>query len=434
MTDDAEPGRPSAHDLAAFDLTKCSPEQLAQSFAQWKARRRPAQAATGAGTPIGPKPAQVATKQAEKPAAPDGRTLAAKRGWAKRSIRVQYSDTFSSLLAAGSEPAMQRIPPAPIIVAPPTQRRMVSPGRRLRTMTILAGAASLFALAGGALLELSSWRADDAEPNSPQIQQAPMATIAPIARAAADAPTVAWTLQPVIDRALLRAAAPVAPAMPSTRKAVAQSATSAAPQPIFRKAAPETAQFVAKPFIPNVASAAQPEPAMPARVAVQLAPMKTAIHTGDPRPDALFQHNRGQGDAAFSGRLASSGSKPEAAPKSKSAVQAPAAARNSKAANIGSGDPRGESGGGAQAASDAGTGTDAGAADGADASAGAGGSASSGGNDAGGGDGGGTDVGGEGTDSGGADAGEPAGSDGEPAGDPTGGENNAGNADADPGN
>lgn len=430
MTDDAEPGRPPAHDLAAFDLTKRSPQQLAESFAQWKARRRPPQATTGAGSPVGPKAAPVITKQAEKPAAPDDRALAAKRGWAKRSIPVQYSDTFSSLLAAGSEPAMQRIPPAPIVVAPPSQRRMVSPGRRLRAMTILAGAASLFALAAGALLELSSWRADDAEPKSAQIQQAPVAMIAPIARAAADASTVASTLRPLIDRALLKAAAPIPPTMQRTTKAVTESATSAAPQP--KKAAPAAVQFVAKPFIPNVAPAAQPASAVPARAAAQLAPMTTTIHTGDPRPDALFQQNRGQG--AFSGRLASSGSKPEAEPKSKSAVQAPVATRNGKAADAGSGDPRGENSGGAQAASDAGTGTDAGAADGADASAGEDGSASSGGNDAGGGDSGGADAGGEGTDAGGANAGEPGGSDAEPAKDPAGGETNADNVEADQGN
>lgn len=405
MTDDAEPGRPPAHDLAAFDLTKRSPEQLAQSFALWKARRRPPQAAPGAGTPIAAKPPPAATERAEKSAAPGSRAVGAKRGWAKRSIPVQYSDTFASLLAAGSEPAVQRSEPAPIVVARPSPQRTVSPGRRLRAMTILAGAASLAALAGGALIEFSSWR--DAEPKSAQAQPAMSPTAAPIARAATNAATIAWTLQPVVDRALLKAGAQPTPAMQSASKAAIPGAKSAPSQPTFKKAAPGTAEFVAKPFIPNAAPAPQPAPSAAARASIQTAPLATAIRTGDPRPDALFQQNRGQGDGALGGRVAAGG-KPAATSKSKSAAQAPAAARNGTAASAGSGDPRGEGSGGAQGAAAGGTGTDAGA--------GGGGSTPGNGNN------GGADTGG--SDSGGADAGGGEGADG--------GDGEAGSSDAEP--
>lgn len=392
MTDEAdEPGRPPAHDLAAFDLGKRSPEQLAQSFAQWKARRRPPQASGAAAA--APKPPPASAQRAEKPAAPASRAAAPKRGWAKRSIPVQYSDTFSSLLAAGSEPPMQRSEPAPIVVARPSPQRRVLPGRRLRAMTVLAGAASLVTLAGGALLELSSWRA--AEPKSAQIRPA-AEEIVPIARAATNVHTVAWARQPMIDRALLRAVAP--PAMQTASKAATPSAKPAPSQPTFKKAAPETAQFVAKPFIRNAAPLPPPALTAPARAAIQTAPLATAIHTGDPRPDALFQHRRGQGDGAFSGRVAS-GSKSAAAPKSNSAAQAPA----------GSGDPRGEVNGGARAATGAGSemDADAGGETATGAAASDGGSAPSDGND------GGAEANtrgsdSDGTDSGGSDAGDGA--------------------------
>jgi hypothetical protein len=430
VTDQAEPGRPPAHDLAAFDLAKRSPEQLAQSFAQWKARRRPPQATANAATPA-PKPPPAAADKAEKSTAPDTRAVAPRRGWATRSIPVQYSDTFSTLLAAGSEPAVQRIAP-PIVVARPSPRRSVSPGRRLKAMTILAGAASLATLAGGALLELSNWR--DAEPKSAQIQPAAV----PITRAATDVRTVAWTLKPMVDRALLKAAMP--PAVQTASKSDASSAKPAPAQPAFKKAAPEITQFVAKPFIPNAAPAPQPFPAAPARASIQTAPLATGIHAGDPRPDALFQHGRNQGDAAFSSRLASGG-KPAATSKSNSAAQAPTAARTGKTASAGSGDPRGESSGGAQ--SDAGTeadgAVDAGAGNGSGSSNG--GSASGDGNDGGADTGGSDDSGGDAGGSDGADSGQPdagdsvgGGSGAGPADGASGGDSSPENADSDQGN
>jgi hypothetical protein len=303
-------------------------------------------------------------------------------------------------------------------------------------MTILAGAASLVTLAGGALLEVANWR--DTEPERAQIHPA-AAPAAPIARAAANVRTVAWTLKPLVDRALLKAAAPTA--VQTASKAATPSAKSAPVQPAFKKAAPETVQFVAKPFIPNAAPAPQPVLPAPARASIQAPPRVTAIHTGDPRPDALFQQKRGQGDGAFSGRVASGG-KPAATPKSNSAAQAPAAARTGKTTGAGSGDPRGEATGGAQAASDAGGETNSDAGGGNDAAAGEGGSApgdgNAGGADAG--DSGGADPGGAESGDGGSDVGDGVGGndDAGPAGDAPGnaadGESGAENDDAASGN
>ncbi len=422
MTDQAEPGRPPAHDLAAFDLTKRSPEQLAQSFARWKAqRKRPPEEARGA-QPLQPQPSATTVADPAPEEAPKA---------SKRTKSLEYSATFSALLEAGSEPTVQRPDPAPI--APrPAPKPDASSGRRLKAMSILAGAASLVALGAGALLELSH-RPDTsgAKPVAAHPHQVPAA---PIAAAATKAPTAAWRLQRTVDLALMKAApaADMARPMPPTAEPpaiqTASKAASAASKPVrsepaSRKAASETALFVAKPFIPNDAAAAQ-EPAM-----IPATPV--AVRSGDPRPDALFQQRRDRSTSA-SDRVAS-GSKPAEATGARSNVEVPSAATaRGKVASGGSGDPRGEGSGGARAGS-AVNGKTSGAnadTDGGEAAATDGGSASSGAGsaDAGSGD---SDTGGSGT-SGNGSGGSAAGSDGT-GGDAAGGAGSSGDGDAESG-
>jgi hypothetical protein len=456
VTDQAEPGRPPAHDLSAFDLTKRSPEQLAQSFARWKAqRKRPPEAeATRASPPLQAQPSAAVEEDAAPDPSPPNE--APKAAPAKRSKSVQYSDTFSALLAAGSEPTVQRAVWTPV-AARPSPKRNDSPGRRLKAMSVVAGAASILALAGGALLELSDWRdSTEAEPKVAQVhpQQFPMAGA--IASAATRAPAVEWKLQRTVDLALMKsapaadAAKPMQPAPEPPAVQTASKAATAAPPGPAKKAAPETKQFVAKPFVPSAAPLPAVVPATQKTAAIPAPPVAEVARTGDPRPDALFQHSRDENTGTAGNRVASGG-KPAAATGSKSAVEARSAttrtatARSAKVANGSSGDPRGEVSGGASVGpgtsgetgdiagdgdastgADAGDGTtgDGGATGGGSASSGAGGgdtgSADTGGSDTGGSDAGGSDTGDNGTgdngtggsDTGGDDAGNGAASDG----------------------
>lgn len=441
MTNQAEPGRPPAHDLSAFDLTKRSPEQLAQSFARWKAqRKRPPEAeATPADPPIPAQPSQAIGEDT----APDPSLghVAPKLALSKRASQVEYSATFSALLAAGSEPTVQRAVWA-TITAPPSPKRNGSPGRRLRAMSILAGAASVLALAGGALLEVSDWQdSTEAEPEVAQIrpQQIPMAS--QIAAAATRAPAVEWRLQRTVDLALMVPDADAAKATqptpePPMVRTASKAAMTAPPRPAAKKAAPEIEQFVAKPFVPSAAPSPAVVPAAQKTAVIPAPPVATAIRSGDPRPDALYQYSRDKstgtsGNGTLNNGVASGG-KPAAETGSGSAVDTRSAttrtatARSGNVTNGSSGDPRGEVSGGASVgpdttsasggdASDASGGSDAGDGTTGDGSASSGaggdtGSADTGGSDADGSDTGDSNTGGDGT--GGDDAGTGAPSDG----------------------
>ncbi len=181
-------------------------------------------------------------------------------------------------------------------------------------MSILAGAASVLALAGGALLELSDWRAStEAEPEVAQIhppqihpQQIPMA--GPIAAAATRAPAVEWKLQRTVDLALMKAAPDAGaakPMQPTPEPPMVQTASKAAiaapPAPAPKKAAPETEQFVAKPFVPSAAPAPAVVPAAQKTAAIPAPPVAAAIRSGDPRPDALFQDSRDKSTGTWQG-------------------------------------------------------------------------------------------------------------------------------------
>jgi len=402
VTNQTQPGRPPAHALSAFDLSKRSPEQLAQSFARWKAqRKRQPEEARGA-QPLQPQPSATAVADPAPKEAPKA---------SKRTKSPEYSATFSALLEAGSEPTVQRPDPAPITPRP-APRPDASSGRRLKTLSILAGVASLIALAAGALLELSH-RPDTngAKPVAVHPHQVPAA---PIAAAAARPPTAAWRLQRTVDLALMKsapaadAARPMQPAAAPPVVQTASKAASAVSKPVrseaaSRKEAPETAAFVAKPFIPSDATAAQQPAAIP------VAPV--AVRSNDPRPDALFQQRRDRSTAA-SDHVAS-GAKPAEATGARSSGEAPSArtaTARSKVASGASSDPRGEGSGGARVGSAVNGKTDGADADtgGGEAAAPDGGSAAS---DAGSNDAGSGDTGGSGTSDNGS-GGSEAGSDG----------------------
>ena len=159
---------------------------------------------------------------AEKPtgeATPGKAAAASKRASGKQAGSLQYSAPFSDLLAAGSEQTVQRAAWATIAALRPPQRTD-SPGRRLRVMSILAGAASVCALAGGALLEFAGG-SDPAE-TAPQVAQVrPWESLGSLAAAATSVATVEWKLQPTFDMALMKSGA----APPATPTAAAIRAT-----------------------------------------------------------------------------------------------------------------------------------------------------------------------------------------------------------------
>jgi hypothetical protein len=360
MTDQAEPGHPPAHDLAAFDLTKRSPEQLAQSFARWKAQRKRPPAAPRAAEPASPDPG---AESAADSGAARRHAVAAKR---LRS--VQYSDRFSELLAAGSEPTVHPTERPPIVIARPSPKRSDSPRRPLRVLTVLAGAASILALAGGGLLELSDRRTSpQAEPVVAQSPAPKVPVAAPIVAAALGRSAVEWRLQRTVDLALMKATPPVRrvpePATPRVETASKAAAPSASSKPVslptFKSAVPETAQFVAKPFVPSVATTPKAVPAASRTAATQAPAAAAMIHAGDPRPDVLFQHGRDQrngtpDDRVTGNRMASGVGNATTAGSTKDAIDArPAAARPGKAVSV-DGDPRGEGSGGARVASETG--------------------------------------------------------------------------------
>lgn len=344
MTNQALPGRPPAHDLSAFDLSKRSPEQIALSFARWKAqRKRQAEAGPARADPLpSPKPMVAGTGDA----AP-GET---KRASAKPASSLRYSAPFSDLLAAGSEPTVQRTVWPPVAALRPPQRT-AAPGRRLKVMSILAGAASVFALAGGALLELGDWRAPaEVAPQATQVRPQASPVVGSLAAAASSAPKTEWTLRRSVDVALMKAPAsstpePPAPAIQTASKAVSVGAGDKPALPQRKSTAPDVAQFVAKPFVPNIAPA--PIPAAQEAAPIPAPPVAAAVRAGDPRPDALFQHGRDDRNGV-SNRIASGG-QPAAATGTGSAVDTRSAStRKGAAASGGSVDPRGEGSGGAR--------------------------------------------------------------------------------------
>jgi hypothetical protein len=397
VTDQAEPGRQPAHDLAAFDVSKRSPEQIAEAFARWKEqRKRPRQGAEPARASRLPLPRPVSA--VERGAAQDSLAVSE-----EKSRAIRYSTPFAALLAAGSEPTVAHRIWYPDLRLPSLRRRPPT-GRRPKATWLLTGAAAIVAvaaMAGGALLEQRG--PVEAKSSAAQVHPPDIPFVVPTAAArGADR-----KLQQAIDFALMKAAPPMGAVHPPAP--VVRTASKAAAAP---KSAPAALQFVPKPFVPSVAPAAAISPVVPA-VAAGL--------SGDPRPDALVQRGHDQGKNAYGSgnRATSSGGKPAgAAGSGGSADPRSASSRsNGAAATGGASDPASgaASGDGEGDESGAGGDTGGGADSGGDTDSGDTGGSDTGGSDSGGGDAGGDSDGGDSGGTGGGDT-----SDGDAGGDDSG--------------
>ena len=150
----SEPIRQPANDLIAFDISKQSPEQIANLFARWKEQRKRLQAPEPRRRPphLKPVPPIVHGTAAEAEEAAPSAVADTEPGGA-----VHYSASFEALLAVREPTLAQRVwnPDAGLAKL----GRPHAPRRRSRTKWLLAGAASVVALtamAGGALWERSA--------------------------------------------------------------------------------------------------------------------------------------------------------------------------------------------------------------------------------------------------------------------------------------
>jgi hypothetical protein len=185
----------------------------------------------------------------------------------------------------------------------------------------------------------------------------------PIVAAALRAPE--WKLQRAVDLALMkaaptiqRAAKPAPPKVETASKAAASSKP--ASPPTIKTAAPEPLRFVAKPFVPSAAAVPNAVPATQRSAATPARSVTALVRSGDPRPDALFQHRGGQGDGSLGAAMASNrapsvGKRSDTADSKNSAEARAAAARAGTAADT-EGDPRGKVSNGARAESEIGAG------------------------------------------------------------------------------
>jgi hypothetical protein len=343
VTDQAEPGRPPAHDLAAFDVSKRTPEQIALSFARWKEqRKRPQQGpeTARAGRPAHPRPVPVIARGAARDSAPVSEEATDRnpaRGPVEEPRAIQYSTPFAALLAAGSEPtAAHRIwyPDARL----PRLRRAQPTRRHPKVAWVVTGAASVVAvaaMAGGALLEQSEWRSPaEAKPSAAQVHPLDIPMAEPFAAVATTVRGAEWKLRQTIDLALMKAAStveavrPPVPVVQTASKAAAAPKSAPAAQPLSE---PEL-QFVPKPFVPSVA---------PATANIPAAPAAAAGLDGDPRPDGLVQRGHDTRNNTFgaNNRVAAPGSKPGGAAGSGSVDPRSASSRSGGAATAGASDP-----------------------------------------------------------------------------------------------
>ena len=413
----SEPFRQPANDLIAFDISRQSPEQIAQMFARWKERRKRLQAVGSQRSSRPPhlRPVPPITHGAAREAEEAAPTASAS---AEPGGPVRYSASFESVLAAREPTLAQRVwnPDARLAKL----GRPHAPRRRSRIKWALAGAASVVAaVAAGALWEQSAGRpgwpqagdepaADTSLIASPAEAVLPAAPSYPmdiplaepfVARAIASG-EADWPMRQAVDLALMKTA-PVAltahlPLMPHLKP----------PVPVVQTASKPSATKPAPARQPE----AEPNEAGIARVELPLAPSVTTetvsvvaptadTRADDPRPDGGVSRGNDKSNFAFgaNNRVASSSSKPASATGSGGSAN-PGSGSSGGAGTGGSGDPSGGGTGG----DGSGSGGDSGGTGGGDGSGGdAGGD--SGGGDAGGGDSGGEDSGGDG--SGGGDSG-----------------------------
>jgi hypothetical protein len=442
----SEPVRQPANDLVAFDVRKQSPEQIARMFARWKEQRKRLEAQESARSAppahLKPVPAIASSRQQESvPQTPRG---------PERDGPIHYSTSFEEVLAAREPTLAQRVWNPNAL---PKLARPHPPRRRSGTKWILAGAASIVAVAavaGGALWEQSTARTNRVQADAkPATNSSPIARPAEAARPAAPshpmeipmaepfvAATVAldeteWPLQQAVDLALMTSA-PVAetarlPLMPQLKPPVpAVQTASKTAQPQVEPNEPASAR-VDLPPVSGVTSATVSAPVAPAAEA----------RIDDARPDRAVSRGNDKSDYTFGSRdrVASSSSGPSAG----GSEADPGSGGLDGAGTGGSGDPSGGDTDGAGSGSggdpdggDSG-GDDSGSGDGGGGDTDGGDSGGdSGGGDAGGGD---SDGGNSGSDSGGGDSGSDAGGgesgggesgDGESGGGESGGDDSGG--------
>jgi hypothetical protein len=416
----SEPIRQPANDLIAFDISKQSPEQIANLFARWKEQRTRLQAPEPQRRPphlmpVPPIAHGAVVEEAEEAASA---TIAdSEPGGALR-----YTASFEALLSAREPTLAQRVwnPDAGLAKL----GRPHPPRRRSRTRWLLAGAASVVAvtaMAGGAL-----WERSAGQPGWTQAGDKPAAgsaSIASPAEAAASAtypmdipmaePFVAkatasrqadWPMRQAVDLALMKTA-PVAetahlPLMPQLKPPVpvVRTASKPAAKPAAAQPDPEPSEApvarVELPLVPSVTTATVSVPVAPA----------TEARNDDSRSNVITGRGNDKDNFTFgaNGRVASSSSRPTGASGSGGAH--------------GSGSAGGSTGGSGDPGSSGGTGGNpGGGTGGSDPGGGAAGGGDAGGGDAGGGDPGGGSGGGDsgGGDSGGGDSGGDASSGGE---------------------
>ncbi len=339
----SEPVRESTSDLVAFDVRKQSPEQIARICARWKERKR------------------LDSRESLRSTSPDLMTMppvAGSRGGehapqvpkTPRGLGgpIHYSTSFEEVLAVREPSLAQRVwnPDAPPTLAPPHP-----PRRRSRIKWVLAGAASLFAVAtvaGGALWEQSTAPTNRlqtdvkpardgtliASPAEPALAAGPSyPTDIPMAEpfvATAVAPAKAdWPMQ-AVDLVLMTSAPlaetarlPLMPQLKPPAPVVQTASTSAPPQ------SEPGLSAIARMELPLAASLTTATVSAP------------AAQMADPRPDGPISLGNDKGNDAFgfpdqvassnSGASGSAGSEPDPG--------------SGSAGRDGSGDPSGDTGG-----------------------------------------------------------------------------------------
>ena len=465
-----------ASDLSAFDLSKRSPEEIAQLFARWKERRKSlqqGQSPVRAGRPPRLRPIPAVVRGVLQENLPETRadtttgTPPSTVPPAREGAPVQYSPSFVALLSTRVEPPIgQRVwnPDARL----PKLGRPHPPRRRSRMKWVLAGAASVIALtavAGGALWQQPElWRqaVDNqsisvTEPASiavvvPAPVQHPLEIQAatPFAALATQPPAADWPLRHTIDAALMTAAAPAVavaelplipklkPPAPVVRTASKPSAPRK-PEPI----APSAAELVpviatsTRPLVEEDAPALPIEESAPftARASVTIPPPQEEVENRRTRPSSTAPYGgSGSGNyGAGEGDIAATKAPNQAGPGG-STGGGSAGGGSAGGGSGGSGDPGGGTGGSGDGGSSGGAGGgDPGGGDpgGGDPGGGSGGSGGDGGTGGDGGAGGGDSGGGGGGGAGGGDSGggDPGGGD-SGGGDSGGGDSGSGGGDS----
>ena len=374
----SEPIRQPANDLIAFDISRQSPEQIAQMFARWKERRKRLQAVGSQRSSRPPhlKPVPPITRGAALESEEAARTASAS---AEPGGPVRYSASFESVLAAREPTLAQRVwnPDAKLSKL----GRPHAPRRRSRMKWALAGAASVVAaVAAGALWEQSAGRpgwpqagdepaadtsliaspAEAALPATPTYRMdIPMAE--PFVKVATASGEADWPMRQAVDLALMKTA-PVAvtahlplmpqlrPPVPAVQTASKPSATKPAPQPEAEPSEVGIAR-VDLPLMPSVTT----------ETVSVVAPAADA-RADDPRPDGGVSHGNDKSNFAFgaNNRVASSSSMPAAGLDG----SANPGSGTGGAGTGGSGDPSGGTGGdGSGSSGDPGGGTGGGDSD-----------------------------------------------------------------------